>query len=98
MGPHMARAEVTGRKPQQSTGKKKRDGKKEREEPRADPTALYSIKSFCAAHGISEAFYFKLREDGLGPDELRLGARVFITHESAQRWRAEREAATTAAE
>ena len=62
------------------------------------PTHLFSIASFCSAHGFSEAFYFKLREQGLGPDELRLGARVFITHESAARWRAKREAATAAAE
>ena len=65
---------------------------------RGPPTALFSIASFCIAHGISEGFYFKLREKGLGPQETRLGARVFITHESAARWRAEREAATVAAE
>jgi hypothetical protein len=62
------------------------------------PTAVFSIKSFCIAHGISEAFYFKLREQGQGPREMRLGTRVFITHESAARWRIEREAATVAAE
>jgi hypothetical protein len=62
------------------------------------PTAIFSIKSFCVAHGISEGFYFKLREIGLGPDEMRLGARVFITFESAARWRLARETATTAAE
>src|SRR5262245_56328713 len=60
------------------------------------PTAVFSIKSFCIAHGISEAFYFKLREQGHGPREMRLGSRVFITHESAARWRIEREAATAA--
>ena len=62
---------------------------------RGPPTALFSIKSFCIAHDISEGFYFKLREQGQGPQEMRLGARVFITFESAARWRAEREAATT---
>jgi hypothetical protein len=61
---------------------------------RESPTHLFSIKSFCAAHGISEGFYFQLRAQGLGPDELRLGTRVLITHEAAARWRAEREAAT----
>jgi len=65
---------------------------------RGPPTAVFSIKSFCGAHGISEAFYFKLREQGQGPREMRLGTRVFITHESAARWRIEREAATIAAE
>jgi hypothetical protein len=62
------------------------------------PTAVFSIKSFCLAHGISESMYFKLREQGHGPREMRLGTRVFITHESAERWRIEREAATVAAE
>jgi hypothetical protein len=38
-----------------------------------------------------------LRELGQGPREMRLGARVFITFESAERWRIEREAATAAA-
>ena len=65
---------------------------------RGPPTALFSIKSFCIAHGISEGFYFKLREQGQGPQEMRLGVRVFVTHESAARWRREREAATAAAE
>jgi hypothetical protein len=42
--------------------------------------------------------YFKLRDQGQGPREMRLGSRVFITHEAAARWRIEREAATVAAE
>jgi hypothetical protein len=58
---------------------------------------MFSIASFCAAHGISQSFYFQLKADGLGPDELRLGARVFITFESAERWRTVREAETAAA-
>lgn len=90
----MARGKISDKKPEQST---KRSGKGKREIPRADPTALFSIKSFCLAHQISEGFYFQLRDGGLGPDELRLGTRVFITFESAARWRAEREAATAAA-
>jgi hypothetical protein len=65
---------------------------------RGPPTHLFTIKSFCVAHGISEGFYFKIRDLKLGPDEMRLGARVFITFESAARWRLAREAATTAAE
>ena len=30
----------------------------------------YTIKSFCAAEAISEPTYYKLKEFGLGPDEL----------------------------
>src|SRR5262245_8428711 len=54
---------------------------------RGPPTAVFSIKSFCEAHGFSEGFYFQLRSQGRGPREMRLGSRVFITHESAARWR-----------
>ena len=62
------------------------------------PPAVYTIATFCVAHAISEAFFHKLRGLGLGPQLTRVGSRVFITFESAARWRAEREAATTAAE
>jgi len=61
------------------------------------PPAIYSIKTFCLAHLISEAFYYDLQNKGQGPRETRIGSRVFITFESAAIWRAEREAATTAA-
>lgn len=81
----MARAEVTGRKPRV----------KSPAPTKTPPTAVFSIASFCEAHGISQGFYFSLRDQGRGPREMRLGSRVFITHESAARWRIEREAATT---
>ena len=72
---------------------------RQRTPARAPPTCLFTIKSFCLGHGISESFYHELRKQGLGPKEMRLGARVFITHEAAAEWRAEREAAcSTAAE
>jgi hypothetical protein len=56
----------------------------------------FSIAGFCTAHGISPSFYFKLRLQGLGPDEMRLGSRVIITKESAAAWRAARTAETAA--
>ena len=87
----MARDEVTGRKPRSSRRGLTRTG-----EVRAAPTAVFSVASFCVAHGISQALYFKLRNQGLGPDEMHLGSRIFITFESAAKWRAEREAATAA--
>jgi hypothetical protein len=58
------------------------------------PPALFTISSFCAAHLISEAFYFKLKNLGLGPNEMHLGSRVFITFEAASAWRKAREKAT----
>jgi hypothetical protein len=58
-----------------------------------EPEALaFSIREFCKLHGISERFYFKLKADGRGPDEINLGHRVLISREAATRWRAEREA------
>jgi hypothetical protein len=92
----MARRANTRRKPPKGAAAASAKALPTRTPP--TPTALFSIASFCAAHGISQAFYFELRKQGLGPDLMKVGRRVFITHESAARWRIEREAATTAAE
>jgi hypothetical protein len=56
----------------------------------------FSIAEFCRRHGVSVQTYYKLRGEGLMPDEIRLGTRVLISRESAARWRAAREAATAA--
>jgi hypothetical protein len=66
----------------------------------AGPTfAAFTIAEFCRAHRISQSMYFKMRNTGLGPREMRVGVRVLITFEAAADWRAERErAAATAAE
>src|SRR5215467_1253695 len=55
------------------------------------PPAAYSIKEFCAAHRISEAMYFKLRGQGLGPVEMEVGTRRIISAECAEAWRRKRE-------
>jgi hypothetical protein len=57
------------------------------------PAAAYSIREFCAAHRLSESMYFKLRNQGLGPDEMSVGTRRIISFEAAERWRREREVA-----
>jgi hypothetical protein len=48
----------------------------------------YSIAGFCRAESISEPTYFKLREAGLGPRELRYpGINVVrITHAARLAW------------
>jgi len=84
----MARTEITGRKPH---ARSSRRGVTRAGAIRKAPTAVFSVASFCEAHGISEAFYFKLKNQGLGPDEMRLGSRIFITHESAARCGHDRE-------
>jgi len=93
----MAHAEATKRKEGKGGPPSSRRGLTRSGEVRAEPTAVYSRPAFCKAHGISESFYHKLQNDGLGPDELRLGSKVLITFESAARWRAARERATVTA-
>jgi predicted DNA-binding transcriptional regulator AlpA len=55
------------------------------------PRLALSIPEFCKAHGISEAFFYKLKKQGEGPREMKVGARTLITFESAAEWRRARE-------
>ena len=55
------------------------------------PRLALSIPEFCEAHGISEGFFYKLKKQGEGPREMKVGARTLITFESAAEWRRERE-------
>ena len=82
----MARREITG---------KKLSGADPRE-PQPVPTLAMSIPQFCTAHNISEGFYYKLKKQKLNPREMKIGTRTLITFEAAAKWRAEREAASTA--
>jgi predicted DNA-binding transcriptional regulator AlpA len=58
--------------------------------PPVQPQAL-TIIQFCEAFGISEAFYYKLKRQGIGPKEMKLGTRILISMEAAAQWRTERE-------
>ena len=51
------------------------------------PRLALSIPEFCEAHGISEGFFYKLKKQGEGPREMKVGARTLITFESAAEWR-----------
>jgi hypothetical protein len=82
------RAEVKGRQPRVTRGRV------ERPSGGSIPRAACSIAEFCEAFGISIRTYFKLREGGKGPREMRLGRRVLIAVESALAWAREREAAS----
>jgi predicted DNA-binding transcriptional regulator AlpA len=54
------------------------------------PQQYVTIAEFCERFGISRAFYFKLRTQGEGPDEVRIGSRkVVITMEAVQAWEKE---------
>ncbi len=48
---------------------------------------LLSITEFCARHRISPELYFKLQKQGQGPKVIRIGRRVLIPREAAQKWR-----------
>lgn len=57
----------------------------------ATPRLALSIPEFCKAHGISEGLFYKLKKQGEGPREMKVGARTLITFESAAEWRRARE-------
>ena len=59
--------------------------------PLPTPRLALSIPEFCEAHGISEGFFYKLKKQGEGPREMKVGARTLITFESAAEWRRARE-------
>jgi predicted DNA-binding transcriptional regulator AlpA len=60
--------------------------------PHTAPRLALSIREFCRAHGISEGFFYKLKKQGEGPREMKVGARTLISFESAAEWRRAREA------
>ena len=61
------------------------------------PQLAFTIKTFCLAHAISEGLYFKMKQLGLAPREMKIGKLVLISHEAAHEWRRQREAAAAAA-
>jgi len=64
------------------------------EDPDKDPTAeraAFTISEFCRRHGISRPTYFKERDLGRGPKEMRFGAVVRISSAAEAEWQRERE-------
>jgi hypothetical protein len=59
-----------------------------------EPVDAFSIPLFCAMHDFSPAHYYRLKAAGLGPKEMKIGHRVLISREAAERWRRQREQAT----
>jgi hypothetical protein len=60
-----------------------------------DEQDAYTIDEFCAKHRVGRALYFKIKADGIGPKEMRVGAKVLISREAAAAWRRERETPST---
>ena len=47
----------------------------------------YSVTELCEATGLSRPLFYKLIKNGNGPDEMyRVGRRVLIPVDAAQRW------------
>ena len=56
------------------------------------PRLALSIPEFCAAYGISQGLFYKLKKQREGPREMKVGARTLISLEAAAEWRRKREA------
>jgi predicted DNA-binding transcriptional regulator AlpA len=63
-----------------------RKSRRRRRQPPPELDCL-SIDQFCERHGISRPHYYRLRAQGLTPDEIQLGTRVLIAKEAAEVWR-----------
>jgi excisionase family DNA binding protein len=46
----------------------------------------FSIKEICERNHIGRSTYYKLKEDGLGPKEVRIGRSVRVTREAEDEW------------
>jgi len=53
----------------------------------------YRVDEFCDAYGISRSTYNKLRTDGRGPREMRVGKSIRISKEAALDWERARQTA-----
>ena len=56
----------------------------------AAPQTL-SIATFCARNGIGLTLYHRLKNEGRGPREMRLGRTIRITLDAERDWQRERE-------
>jgi predicted DNA-binding transcriptional regulator AlpA len=53
----------------------------------------FSVSEFSAAHGISNAMFYKLLREGQGPVTMQVGKHLRVSIEAAERWRRQRESA-----
>lgn len=56
-----------------------------------NPAGALTIDQLCALDNISRATYFRIRNEGRGPVEMREGKSVTISPEARARWHRERE-------
>ena len=55
------------------------------------PRLAMTIQEFCDSFRFTEGFYYKLKKQGLGPREMKVGTRTLISVESAIEWGREHE-------
>jgi predicted DNA-binding transcriptional regulator AlpA len=46
----------------------------------------YSLAEICVRLRISRTWLYELRAKGQGPDEIRIGRRVYVTKQAAETW------------
>jgi len=51
-----------------------------------EPGEAFSIATFCKAHGISRALFYRLQAQGKAPRTFNLGRRVLISKDAARDW------------
>jgi hypothetical protein len=59
------------------------------------PAECFTIDEFCRAHRVGRSTYYRMRDEGSGPEEFHPSGnsgKKLITKESAARWRAARDA------
>lgn len=55
------------------------------------PLLAFTIPEFCRAHSFSPALYWKLKSQGLGPVEMKVGKRILISMDAVTNWQRQRE-------
>lgn len=48
---------------------------------------VFSIKQFCAAHGLSRTLFYTLLKQNKAPRLMYVGRRRMISHDAAAEWR-----------
>jgi predicted DNA-binding transcriptional regulator AlpA len=88
----MARREITGIRKSGVVSARLID-KSDDERTPPPPRLAFGILEFCAAVGISEDFFYKLKRQGQAPRLTKVGSRTLITLAAANEWLIEHEAA-----
>jgi hypothetical protein len=71
--------------------------RRRRHRARAPPGILaFTVEEFCRQHSLGISTYYRLRQQGQGPQEMQVGGKRLISIEAAAAWRRSREAATKA--